>query len=81
MVKSLELISGIGEMIFRIPSGEEKIVQLSHDLVAVLNSDISPERIPIVSQSHPESNLLSWADGIRKHLQIFNKQWADARGG
>jgi hypothetical protein len=55
-------------MIFRIPSGEEKIVQLTHHLITVLNSNISPERVPIVSESHPESNLLSRADGFREHL-------------
>src|SRR4030067_787145 len=65
-------------MIFRIAGRNMNIVEKNDGLIPVLNSDADAERVPFVSQPHPEPNLLARHGRIRVHIQIFNEQWPDA---
>jgi hypothetical protein len=62
-------------------SGDEGVVQLYHNLVPVLDSNIGPNGAPVISQSCPELNLLTGADRIWLDIEILNEQRANAMGG
>jgi hypothetical protein len=78
VVKPLKLVSGIWEKELRITGLKKNVMQLSHDLVAVLNSKIDPKRTPLISQPGSESDLLSRTDRIRRHVQVFNEKRTNA---
>ena len=58
VVSTLEGILRIRKLEVAVTPRDQRILHLDHDLILVLDSDISPQGFPIVSQSHPESNSL-----------------------
>jgi hypothetical protein len=81
VVKPLKGVTAERELVFRIAIGKMDIIQISDGLVPVLNPYVSTKRASIISQPHPEPNLLPETGGIRKHLQVFNKERAHTNLG
>ena len=73
MVKSLEGIPRKGKLKVAQTSGNCNILGLNHDLVFILNSDSSADWSSIISQFHPEPNVLTWDSRIRRHIQVFDQ--------
>jgi len=72
VVKSPERIPRIGKLKIALAARDQYILRLDHDLIFILDSDISPDGSAVISQSHPESNVLSWDDWIGIRIQVFN---------
>jgi hypothetical protein len=79
VVGSLELVSGVWKKEFRITGSKKNVIQLSHNLVAVLDSKINLKRTAIISYPGSEPDLLSQACRIRGHIEIFDEQGTHAR--
>src|SRR3990172_12657005 len=81
MVKLLECISGQWEEVFRTTPGNHDVIQSGDDLVPIMDSEIGPKRNPIISQSHPELDLLTWPHRIRGHIEILHGQRTHTHAG
>ena len=51
----LEGIPRIGKLKIAVTPRDQYILHLHHDLIFILDSDISTDGSPVISQSHPES--------------------------
>ena len=78
VVKSLEGIPRIGKLKIAVTARDQYILHLDHDLIFILDSDISPDGSAVISQSHPESNVLPWGNRIGIRVQVFNVKGTDA---
>jgi hypothetical protein len=81
VVKPLKLIASIWERELRLSPADEGVIQLGHNLVPVLDSNIGPDGISVISNPYPESNILTGPDRIWMHIKIFNEQRTNAMGG
>ena len=72
MVKSLEGIPSIGKLKIAVTARDRHILYLDHDLIFILDSDISSDGSAVISQSHLESNILTWGSRIGIYVQVFD---------
>ena len=49
MIGSLECISSVRKLIFRMTAGQMDITQLDDDLVPILNPQTGPQKPPVIS--------------------------------
>jgi len=78
VVRSLEDISCIGKLKIAVTARNQYILHLDHDLIFILDSDISTDGSAVISQSQPESNILAGGCWIGRHVQVFNVKRTNA---